>query len=359
MRSLAGLAASATAARLSSTTETVMRVPLMQAMVDVRVDRYVLAPVNKVGLPPRLTVEYLYGVSVELLGFLVAVADADGAELAVLREGADEVEDDALLAGGIEVEAVVDGDVYEVVGGEALVVGALEVVRGVVVAGLRRRGAVEAVVGVVDAVGEEAQDQVGVRGPALSQVDLDGRVLPAVPPPHRDKVDGEPPQRAALLQDFADPLARLLEVPAVGRVGGEGGAEEDLAGRPAEDLVVGRDDRGLPDGVYAALDGGGTYLISLHPGLHDAAHLPELALVVLPALARGLEPGAHRQLPLDPAGQGLALRRALAGEDGVALAGEPLVELYGDAAQARVAALELDHGLADVLAVAQVLEAVG
>jgi len=76
-------------------------------------------------LPSRLPVQNLDGIPVELLGFFVAVADADGAQLAVLGEGADEVEDDALLAGAVEVEAVVDGDVYEVVGGQALVVGAL------------------------------------------------------------------------------------------------------------------------------------------------------------------------------------------------------------------------------------------
>ena len=128
------------------------------------------------------------GLAVELAGALVAVPDAYGAELAVLGEGSDQVEHHALLGGAVEVETVVHGDVYEVVGGETLVGQALEVVRGIVVAGLRRGRAVQPVVSVVGPVGQETKDQVRMGRPALAQVDLYGRVLPAIPSPDGDEV---------------------------------------------------------------------------------------------------------------------------------------------------------------------------
>ena len=132
---------------------------------------------------PGFAVEDGDGLAVELAGGLVAVPDAYGAELAVLGEGSDQVEHHALLGGAVEVETVVHGDVYEVVGGETLVGQALEVVRGIVVAGLRRGRAVQPVVSVVGPVGQETKDQVRMGRPTLAQVDLYGRVLPAIPSP--------------------------------------------------------------------------------------------------------------------------------------------------------------------------------
>src|SRR5215212_1905210 len=194
----------------------------------------------------RLAVQDGDGVPVVILGALVAVADADGAYLAVLGEGADEVEDHALLGRAVEVEAVVHGDVDQVVGGQALVVGTLEVVGGVVVAGFGRRGAVQAVVRVVGAVGQEAQDQVRVRGAALPQVDLDGGMLPTFTAPDRDEVDGEPPEGAAFPEHLPHPLSSLLYITAVLGVRGKSATEEDLAGRPAQDLIVRGDDGRIP-----------------------------------------------------------------------------------------------------------------
>ena len=119
---------------------------------------------------PGFAVEDGDGLAVELAGGLVAVPDAYGAELAVLGEGSDQVEHHALLGGAVEVETVVHGDVYEVVGGETLVGQALEVVRGIVVAGLRRGRAVQPVVSVVGPVGQETKDQVRMGVPPLRRL---------------------------------------------------------------------------------------------------------------------------------------------------------------------------------------------
>src|SRR5215211_4540582 len=204
-------------------------------------------------LPLRLAVKDRDGFPVVLQGVLVAVSDADGADLTVLGERSDEVENDPLLGCAVEVQAVVDGDIDEVVGGQAFVSGALEVVRGVVVAGLRGRRAVQAVVRVVGPVRQETEDQVRMRGPALTEVDLDGSVLPALLAPDGDEVDGEPPQGTALLEHLPYPVSGLLDVAAVLGVSGEGAAEEDLAGRTSQNLVVGGDDGRLPERVDAAL----------------------------------------------------------------------------------------------------------
>src|SRR5919112_736802 len=325
------------------------------ALADTRRCRLVrLSP-----LPLRLAVQNRDGVPVVLLGGLVAVADAHGADLAVLGERPDEVENDPLLGRAVEVEAVIDGDIYEVVGGQALVCGALEVVRGVIVAGLGRGRAVQSIVRVVGTVSQEAQYQVRMRGAALTEVDLDGSVLPALLAPDGDEVDGEPSQGTAFLEHLPYPVSGLLDVAAVLGIGRERGAEEDLAGRSPQNLVVGGDDAGLPEGIDTALHGGRAHLLPLHPALYDAAHLFELPLVTLPGLSRGLELYPFRQLVPYPAREIPPLRRALVGEDRVPLTRETLIQLYGRPSQRWLAALELDDGLDHVVPVAQVLEPVG
>src|SRR5215211_8156512 len=147
---------------------------------------------NLIALPPCLAVQNCDGILVVLLGALVAITDTDGADLAVLGESPDEVENDPLLGRAVEVETIVHSDLNQVVGGQALVCGALEVVRGVVVAGFRRRCAVQSVIRVVSSVRQETQDQVRMRGAASAEVDLDGSMLPALLAPDGDEVDGEP-----------------------------------------------------------------------------------------------------------------------------------------------------------------------
>src|SRR5215217_4667039 len=297
-------------------------------------------------LPLRLAVKDRDGFPVVLQGVLVAVSDADGADLTVLGERSDEVENDPLLGCAVEVQAVVDGDVDEVVG-------------GVVVAGLCGRRAVQSVVRVVGPVRQETQDQVRMRGAALPKVDLDGRVFPTLPAPDGDEVDGEPSQGTALFQDLPYPVSGLLDIAAVLGVSGESAAEEDLAGRPSQNLVVGGDDARLPERVDTALHGGRAHLLPLQPALHDAAHLLELPLVTLPGLINGLEPDASGQLATNPGREIPPLRRAVVGEDRVPLARETLVQLYGRPSQGGFATFELDDGLDHVVPVAQVLEPVG
>src|SRR5919112_126254 len=195
--------------------------------------------------------------------------------------------------------------------------------------------------------------------PSLAEIDLDGRVLPALPDPDGDEVDGEPSQGTAFPQDFPYPVSGLLDLAAVLGISRERGAEEDLAGRPPQDLVMGGDDARLPERIDAALHRRRAHLLPLHPALHDATHLLELTLVTLPGLTRGLELDARRQLVPYPAREIAPLRRAVVGEDGVSLTRETLIQLYGRPSQRWLAALELDDGIGHVVPVAQVLEPVG
>src|SRR5215207_4104646 len=198
-----------------------------------------------------------------------------------------------------------------------------------------------------------------MRGSSLAEVDLDGRVLPTLPAPDGDEVDGEPSQGAAFLEHLPYPVSGILDLAAVLGVSGERGAEEDLAGRSPQYLVVGGDDTRLSKRVDAALHGRRAHLLPLHPALHDAAHLFELPLVTLPGLIRGLELDARRQLLPYPAREIPPLRRAVVGEDGVSLTRETLIQLYGRPSQRWLAALELDDGIDHVVPVAQVLEPIG
>lgn len=67
-------------------------------------------------LSARLMAEDGDGLAAESFGALATIADADGADLAIFREPADEVKNHAVLGSGVEVQPVVDGDVYEVFG---------------------------------------------------------------------------------------------------------------------------------------------------------------------------------------------------------------------------------------------------
>src|SRR5918994_771261 len=195
-----------------------------------------------------------------------------------------------------------------------------------------------------------------MRGPSLAEVDLDRRVLPGLPAPDGDEVDGEPSHGAAFPQDFPYPVSGLLDLAAVLGVSGERGSEEDLAGRSPQNLVVGGDDARLPERIDAALHRRRAHLLPLHPALHDATHLLELPLVTLPGLTRGLELDARRKLVPYPAREIPPLRGAVVGEDSVPLTRETLIQLYGRPSQRWLAALELDDGLDHVISVTQVLE---
>src|ERR671913_1101302 len=309
-------------------------------------------------LPSRLAVQDRDGIPIVLQGVLVAIADADGTDLAVLGERPDEMENHPLLGGAVEVEAVVDSYIHQIVRGQALVCGALEVIRSVVIAGLRRRRAVQSVIGVVGTVRQETQDQVRMRVAALAKVDLDSRVLPALAAPDGDKIDGEPSQGAAFPEHLTYSVSGLLDVAAVLGVSGERAAEEDLARRPSQNLVVRGDYIRLPKGIDPTLHRRRAYLLTLQPALHDAAHLLELPPVTLPGLSRCLELDAPRQLVPNPGHEVSPLRRAVVGEDGVPLTRETLIQLYGRPSQPWLAALELDDGLDHVVLISQVLEAV-
>src|SRR5215213_11680856 len=100
-------------------------------------------------------------------------------------------------------------------------------------------------------------------GPALAEVDLDGRVLPALTAPNGDEVDGEPSHGAAFPQDLPHPVSGLLDVAAVLGISRERGAEEDLAGRPSQNLVVGGDDSRPSKGIDAALHGRRAHFLAL------------------------------------------------------------------------------------------------
>src|SRR5919107_990023 len=198
-----------------------------------------------------------------------------------------------------------------------------------------------------------------MRGTTLAEVDLDGTVLPALPAPDGDEVDGEPSQGTAFAEHLPHPVSCLLDVAAVFGVSGERAAEEDLARRSSQDLVVGGDNARLSEGIDAALYGRRAHLFPLQPALHDAAHLLELPTVALPGLSRRLELDTPRQLVPDPAHKIPPLRRAFVREDCVPLTRETFIQLYSRPLQPRLAALELDDGLDHVVPVAQVLEPVG
>src|SRR5215211_8391802 len=156
-------------------------------------------------------------------------------------------------------------------------------------------------------------------------------------------------QRSSFLEHFGYPASGVLDLLAVLGVCREGAAKEDLTRRTAQDLIVGRDDRGPAQRVYAALHRRGAYFRALHEALDDAAHLAEFMPVVLPGFAGRLEADPARQLLLDPEREIPLLRSPVVTERRVALAREALVQLDHRAPQPGIAAFELGDGLRDVL----------
>ena len=83
-------------------------------------------------------------------------------------ERPDQVEHNPLLRGTVKVQAKIHRDVYQVFGGKTLIRRAPQVIRGVVVARLSGRRAVQPVLRVVGSVGQKLQHQVGMDGTAFS-----------------------------------------------------------------------------------------------------------------------------------------------------------------------------------------------
>src|SRR3712207_6298296 len=139
-------------------------------------------------------------------------------------------------------------------------------------------------------------------------------------------------------------------------MGGEAAAEEDLAAVAAEHLVVRRDRDQVAQGIHAELSGGRALDGALDELLDDAAHGSELLPEEVPGHVPRLE-GQVRQAPPDPGRQPRPPRRAAVVEDGVALAGEALVELHDRPREAGPPRPEVGEGLGDRLGTAEVLEA--
>ena len=206
--------------------------------------------------------------------------------------------------------------------------------------------------------GEELQGEVGVGGAAHAEVDLEGGELPllrgvvAVD----EEVDAEAAHDAVRGEHVADLQPRLLDLHPVVVAGREAAAEEDLAARPAEDLVVGRDRHHVPARADAELGARRELLLRLDELLDDAAHPGELVEVGLRASPRAPRTRAR----------GSASRRAArstrlrVAEEGVALPGEAVVELDDGPADARPPRpRSSSERLHDLVRRVQVLEALG
>ncbi len=163
------------------------------------------------------------------------------------------MEHNSLLRRAVEVQPILCRNVHQVVGRQPPVCRALKVVRCEVVALLAGGRTIPPTLGVIAPVRQQLQGQKGVGCAALAQVDLDRRVLPAPPAPAGDEVNPEPSQHTALPQHFRHPASCLRDLPVVRRVSGECAAEEDLARRPAQHLIVRRDDLHCAERVYASL----------------------------------------------------------------------------------------------------------
>src|SRR3954447_13834629 len=202
---------------------------------------------RELGPRPRLLTEQPLGTAERRVSLVAAVPDGGQTDAAELRERAHHVEDHARLARLVEVQAVADRDVEQIVDPETAQPRALEMVRRdeMLLAPARRgeqRGA-----GVVLAVGQELEREERVRRAALAQVELDRVGRPrAVSGSYHDEVHREAPQHALLRHPLSD-LGRLPGYrPGVAEVGGESAAEVRLAARAAEHLVVGREQLDLP-----------------------------------------------------------------------------------------------------------------
>ena len=179
-------------------------------------------------------------MTVEGIGRFVSVGDGGDAELARGADVAEHVQDNAGLAGVVEMEPVAADDVEQVIGGEDPVGRRLDVIAGdVTFFGAQGRHE-DPGLGLVTAFGQVLEGQEWGRGAAFAQVNLDGVGLPfAAVRLDGDEVDGEAADHPFTGQSPADLQGLAHDGPGVGSVGREAGAQETLSGRAAEDLVVG------------------------------------------------------------------------------------------------------------------------
>jgi hypothetical protein len=261
------------------------------------------------------------------------------------------VEDDADLAGLVEVQAVPDHDVEQVVRRERAIKRRFQMIGGdeALLAAARRDEHRPLLV--VAAVGQELQREKRVGRAAFAQVDLDRiRGPDAVRRAHHHKVHGEAPEHALAREPRAE-LARLAtDQRRIGRVGREAAAEVELAGRPAEQLVVRRQQLHVAERRDAQLHARAADLLADDALLDDPAALLELGGVALQGDVRCLE--AHL---LHARGERAGLtgrargRQALEVDHRVALARDRLVQLDHRLADARPrlaqAGQRLDHRL--------------
>src|SRR6516164_9411536 len=84
------------------------------------------------------SVENIHRPPIENIRVLMRLADADHPELAEFRQRPDQMEGDALAGRGMEMQAVDDGDVHQVVWRQAAVALRFEIVRSVVATRLPR-----------------------------------------------------------------------------------------------------------------------------------------------------------------------------------------------------------------------------
>ena len=156
-----------------------------------------------------LEVEDLPG-SVEQAPRLVGtVGDRRDADHPVPTEGRHHVEDRPGLARVVEMDPVSNRELEDVVRPEHSVGLGLEVIgRHEELPSSARRDEAGAL-GVVLALREELQGQVGMRGAALSQVQLDRVGLPAVLGARREEVDGETAEDASFGERFSRPYSSL------------------------------------------------------------------------------------------------------------------------------------------------------
>ena len=168
---------------------------------------------------------------------------------------------------------------------------------------------------VVAAVGQELQRQKRVGRAAFAQVELDRVRDPgAVGPAHHHEVDGEAPEDALARELRPDLARRATDQRRIGRISREAAAEVELAGRPAEQLVVGRQELHLAERRDAQLHARAADLRADDALLDHPAALLELGGVVLEGDVRRFE--AHLPHARGERGRGHRRRPGPAGPRG-------------------------------------------
>src|SRR5437764_875933 len=136
-------------------------------------------------------IECLYGAMIEVIGAFGSLADANHPELAKFTQCPDQMEGNALAAGGVEVEAVHHRNVHQIVGREAAIALRFEVVGRVVTARVPCLRKKLAGVDIITAVGQELEHEERMGGPALAKIDLDRVMAPRIALLHGNKIDAE------------------------------------------------------------------------------------------------------------------------------------------------------------------------